>query len=188
MTVPASRRLGILRGRVNALLSFLLASPSAASPSAASSATASQSTNAFTSSTFSTPFTAPSITPTTTPAHDLIPLVEPTRELIRDLARIRRVDILPPDLERQAHEAEDRLNRGEDEPGNEFELEGNETRDMEGLEMAVEGMGGSEAGGGIGGQSRQNGDLERSVGGKREDILLDWLEGRFKELVTKVLV
>jgi len=92
------------------------------------------------------------------------------RELIRDLGRVRRDDILPIDHERIAHEEEDRKAQ-EAESG--FELDPNEDREMEGLERALEGM------------ADGRGAVEVRWEGKREGELVAWLEGRLAGLEEK---
>ncbi|CAK9782735.1 hypothetical protein CC85DRAFT_302400 [Cutaneotrichosporon oleaginosum] len=85
------------------------------------------------------------------------------RALVSDLAAVRRDDVLPPDAERIAHEAE----HGEDEP---FEYDRTDARDMEGLEGALAGLG------------------KRSDAGRlREDALLDALERRVDEAEARIL-
>jgi hypothetical protein len=84
------------------------------------------------------------------------------RDYIRDLNRVKRVDILSVDKEREEHER--------DEHGDgDYQLDGNDKRDMEGLENALDNLG---SGG----------------GGKREEELMEELEGRLdvlqKELGT----
>lgn len=84
------------------------------------------------------------------------------RELMQDLNRVKRNEVLPIDTEREEHERDE---HGDD---NAFELEGNEKRDMEGLENALESLGGT--------------GKESGKGGKREDELLKDLEGRLERL------
>jgi len=83
------------------------------------------------------------------------------RDLMKDLNRVKRNDILPIDTEREEHERDE---HGDD---NAFELEGNEKRDMEGLESALESLGSVN---------------ESAALGKREDDLLKELEGRLERL------
>jgi hypothetical protein len=77
------------------------------------------------------------------------------KDYIRDLNRVKRVDILSIDKEREEHE------RDHGDGG--YELDGNDKRDMEGLENALDNLG-------TGG------------GGKREEELLIELEGRLDAL------
>jgi hypothetical protein len=78
------------------------------------------------------------------------------KDYIRDLNRVKRVDILSIDKEREEHER--------DEHGDgDYQLDVNEKRDMEGLENALDNLG-------TGG------------GGKREEELLEELEGRLDVL------
>lgn len=95
----------------------------------------------------------------------VITILDNLRDLVRDLDRIKRVQVLPIDVEREEHERDE--HGGGDENG--FELEGNEQRDMEGLEDALEGMGAGHAG--------ANRD---ESGGKREEELLKELKGRLE--------
>lgn len=101
-------------------------------------------------------------------------LVDGVRDLLRDLGRARRDDVLPKDLEREAHEEEDRLARGEEG----FELESNDKRDMEHLEKALEGVssGMSRTLNGPGEGQEQNGES-----------LLESLEMRLVELEGRAL-
>lgn len=70
-------------------------------------------------------------------------VADAVRGLLADLGRVRRDDVLPVDTEREAHEEEDRIARGEDlnDAREGFELDPNDKRDMEGLEQALEGFG-----------------------------------------------
>jgi len=74
---------------------------------------------------------------------------------------VKRTEVLPIDIEREEHERDE---HGDD---NAFELEGNEKRDMEGLENALESLGSGN---------------ESAAVGKREDELLKELEGRLERL------
>jgi len=69
---------------------------------------------------------------------------------------VKRVELLPIDKEREEHERDEHGDGA-------YELDGNDKRDMEGLENALESLGGKE-------------------GGKREDELLRELEGRLDRL------
>jgi hypothetical protein len=81
------------------------------------------------------------------------------KNYIRDLNRVKRVDILSIDKEREEHER--------DEHGDgDYQLDVNEKRDMEGLENALDNLGSKGTGG----------------GGKREEELLRELEGRLDVL------
>lgn len=82
------------------------------------------------------------------------PVLENVREFIRDLERVKRDDVLPVDLEREAHEEEDRLARGEDG----FELESTEKRDMEYLENALEGISSAATTSAVNGQGDVSGE------------------------------
>jgi hypothetical protein len=78
------------------------------------------------------------------------------KDYIRDLNRVKRVDILSIDKEREEHER--------DEHGDgDYGLDGNDKRDMEGLENALDNLGSKGA-------------------GKREEELLEELEGRLDVL------
>ena len=110
---------------------------------------------------------------------DQIVLVESVRDLIRDLGRVRRDEILPIDHERIAHEEEDRKAR-EGDDGGAFELEMNEDREMEALERALEGtMAGHPGSAAVSGH-----DVGRWEG-KREGELVRWFEARLGELEDK---
>jgi hypothetical protein len=85
--------------------------------------------------------------------------VEALRALVADLAGVRRDDVLPPDAERLAHEAEHH---------DEFEYDQNDKRDMEGLEDAMGGLGGRKE-------------------GLREEALLASLEQRVDEAEARIL-
>jgi hypothetical protein len=88
------------------------------------------------------------------------------------LNRVKRDVVLPVDREREEH---DREEHGHDDDG--FELEGNEKRDMEGLENALESLGAES------GPPETNGE-----GKKREGELLDELAGRLEVLGKGLLV
>jgi hypothetical protein len=78
------------------------------------------------------------------------------KDYIKDLNRVKRVDILSIDKEREEHER--------DEHGDgDYGLDGNDKRDMEGLENALDNLGSKAA-------------------GKREEELLEELEGRLDVL------
>ncbi|BEJ12920.1 hypothetical protein CspHIS471_0300940 [Cutaneotrichosporon sp. HIS471] len=89
--------------------------------------------------------------------------VESLRALVADLAAVRRDDVLAPDHEAVAHEAE---HHDADEYA--FEYDRNERRDMEGLEEGMEGMGGQKE-------------------GLTEEALLMSLEARVDEAEARVL-
>lgn len=93
------------------------------------------------------------------------------RELVVDLGRVRRDDILPPDVEREEHEREEHA----DPDGEGFELDLNDKREMEGLERALEGVSTTPAVG-----------SEIQGKGKREGELLDDLERRLAEAETEL--
>lgn len=135
-SVPASRRLGALRGRANALLSIVSAPP-AARGTRAGSGSGSTSAGAAAGG-------AGGVDPS---------LVEQVRALVSDLSRVRRDDVLPIDTERIDHERDE---HGDD---NAFELESNPQRDMEGLEDALGRMGGGAAANG----STANGALREEA-------------------------
>jgi hypothetical protein len=78
------------------------------------------------------------------------------KDYIRDLNRVKRVDILSIDREREEHERDEHGEGG-------YELDGNDKRDMEGLENALDNLGSKGA-------------------GKREEELLEELEGRLDVL------
>jgi len=69
---------------------------------------------------------------------------------------VKRVDILSIDREREEHERDEHGDGG-------YELDGNDKRDMEGLENALDNLGSKEK-------------------GKREEELLEELEGRLNVL------
>lgn len=135
-SVPPSRRLGQLRGQANALLAYLTRSTPGTSSARAS-------------------------TSMSGPVY-LAELVEAARELVQDLARVKRVQVLSRDIERERHEQEE--HGGEDV----FELEPTEEREMEGLEDAL---------GSLGQKAKANGSDE-----VREGQLLDVFEYRLKAL------
>ena len=138
-----SRRIGRLRGRANALLAHL---GSAKVPLRTLSPTASTSGNAERNS-----------------------IADDLRSLIRDLSRVRRTDVLPPDLEMEAHEREAHGAAHGDGEG--YELDMTDSREMEALENALDGMGGQANG-------RENGLL-------REEALLDALEQRLRAITDR---
>ena len=106
--------------------------------------------------------------PSSTPA-----LVDAIRGLLTDLGKVRRDDVLPADTEREQHEEEDRIARGEDatDAREGFELDPNDKRDMEGLEQALEGFG-------TGGQRA----MEVRWEGKKGDELVAWFRARLGQL------
>ncbi|KAL1406229.1 hypothetical protein Q8F55_007920 [Vanrija albida] len=112
-SVPAARRLGALRGRVNALLA-------AASESGARTASGRGVRRS------ASPGPA-------APEQAADEVVAALRALAATLASVRRDDVLPPDAERIAHERDE---HGED------VLDVSDARDMEGLEAAMGGLGG----------------------------------------------
>ncbi|RXK34698.1 hypothetical protein M231_08050 [Tremella mesenterica] len=82
-------------------------------------------------------------------------IVDILRDLIRELGRVKRVDILPPDLEREAHERE------HDELG--LVLKPTDERGMEDIQDTLQNLGGA-------------------IGGKKEEELLIELEKRLEEI------
>lgn len=104
-------------------------------------------------------------------------LVDAVRGLLSDLGKVRRDDVLPIDTEREQHEEEDRIARGEDtdDAREGFELDTNEKRDMEGLEQALEGFGTS-------------GEKTSEVrwGGQKGDELVAWFKARLDRLEEEV--
>lgn len=88
-------------------------------------------------------------------------LLARARALAATLASVRRDDVLPPDLERIAHE--------KDEHGDLEGLDITPQREMEGLEGALAGLGGAA-------------DAPARFDGLREDALLDSLEAQVVEL------
>jgi hypothetical protein len=106
---------------------------------------------------------------------DFEAVIHEIRELMHELGRVRRVDILPKDLEREAHE---------EEHGEGDELDDTPAREMEGLEEAMGGMGGAGAGvtAVVGGSS-----VEGVANGEREDELLRSLGGKLRGLEARVL-
>ena len=87
------------------------------------------------------------------------------RDLVADLSRVRRTDVLARDLEREAHERE----HGEEDMAVLRQTDG---RDMDDVEGALAALGGSRAADGAG-------------GGKREDELLSALEARLEDIVRQ---
>lgn len=87
---------------------------------------------------------------------------------MQDLARIKRVKILPKDLERERHEQEE---HGGDDT---FELDHTEKREMEGLEDAL---------GSVGANGQKTQTRQDEV---REGELLDQLQNRLDELKVKM--
>ena len=119
-------------------------------------------------------------------------LVGRVRQLVKDLGRVRRDDILPLDEERRMHDAAEHGHEtpeqgdgsGRDER---FELERNGQRDIEGLEVAMEGM--SSGRGSPNGTTSQGGG--RAIDGPskqrlREEELLKSLEARMNELEAAI--
>ncbi|ORY30406.1 hypothetical protein BCR39DRAFT_587954 [Naematelia encephala] len=92
-----------------------------------------------------------------TSLNSMDPRIEQVREIVRDAARARRDDILPVDMEREAHERDEH-------PDEQFELDQTAQRDMEGLEGELEALGG------------------KDQLGKREQELLDELESRLRQI------
>jgi hypothetical protein len=87
---------------------------------------------------------------------------------VGELARVRRDNVLAPDLERLAHERDE---HGEEHA---FELDVTESREMEGLEDTLGRMG-----------SAHTQTTQRN-GGLREEALLDALESRLAALESQV--
>ncbi|BEI86546.1 hypothetical protein CcaverHIS002_0608330 [Cutaneotrichosporon cavernicola] len=96
-------------------------------------------------------------------SHESSQEVQSLRALVADLAAVRRDDVLAPDHEAVAHEAEHH-----DADDYAFEYDRNERRDMEGLERGMEGIGGRKE-------------------GLREEALLASLETRVDEAEARVL-
>lgn len=140
-SVRPSRRIGKLRGRANALLSHVTSSKMPIG-----------STN----------------TSTNAPA-DVSAITNDLRAYIRDLSRVKRTDVLPRDLEMEAHEREAHGAMAGDEAG--YELDTTDNREMEALENALDGLGG------------QGGKPDGRV---REDMLLDEMEERLRGLLLRV--
>jgi len=86
------------------------------------------------------------------------PNLDGLRDLVRELNRVKRMDVLSIDKEREEHD------RDEHGDGEGYELDGNAKRDMEGLENALEGLG------------------AEVKDGKREEELLRDLEMRLENL------
>jgi uncharacterized protein YPO0396 len=89
------------------------------------------------------------------------PNLDELRDFVRDLNKVKRIDILSIDKEREEHERDEHADGG-------YELDGNEKRDMEGLENALDSLGGEEK------------------GGKREEELLRELEMRLDGVEKKL--
>ncbi|WOO83744.1 putative protein yae1 [Vanrija pseudolonga] len=152
-SVPRARRLGQLRGRVNALLA--IASASSAPARTASGRGVRRSASAEPEE------------PAPAAAAPSAELIARARGLATTLASVRRDDVLPPDLERIAHEKEE---HGDD-PYDGVDV--TPQREMEGLEGALAGLGGAAA-------------VPR-FDGRREDALLDALEAQVVELERALL-
>ena len=86
---------------------------------------------------------------------------------------MKRDQVLPVDLEREAHEEEDRRAHREDG----FELDVNEKREMEALEQALEGVGGGQIG------KKEVGRWE----GKTGEELVEWFQVRLTDLEERAL-
>ena len=99
---------------------------------------------------------------TTFPSEEL----EDVRVVIRDLARVRRDDVVPRDHERETHESEE--HGGEQDS---LELERNGGRELEALEARFEGLGGV------------NGVGDREVG---KGEVMDTLERRLRALEERI--
>jgi hypothetical protein len=106
-------------------------------------------------------------------------LVSDLRDLIRDLGRVRRADVLPPDREMEAHEREAHGAGAGDADGG-YELDYTEAREMEGLEDALAGLGPGVGAGAAGGAGRNGGAL-------REDALLDELDRRLDGIIGRAI-
>lgn len=94
-------------------------------------------------------------------------LVDAARGLVQELARVKRVQVLPKDLERERHEQEE---HGGDDT---FELEPTDNREMEGLEDALGSLGG-------------NGHASSETKELREEDLLDYLEAKLEEIKRRI--
>jgi hypothetical protein len=92
------------------------------------------------------------------------------RAYIRDLSRVKRNDILPPDLEMEAHERE--AHGAAEGDGEGYVLDANDTREMEALENALDGLGG--------------GSDVQSKGQLREEALLQQLEAGLDALALRI--
>lgn len=138
-SVGPSRRIGKLRGRAGALLAHLT-SVKMPLKSSFSSQTA-----------------------------DREAITEDLRAYIKDLSRVKRTDMLPPDLEMEAHERE--AHGAVDGDGEAYELDVNDNREMEALENALDGL--------VGDGRQQNATL-------REEELLIQLETRLHDLAARV--
>lgn len=142
-SVGPSRRIGRLRGRANALLANLT---SVKMPRKASSSAGS------------------------TPHGEREAIINEVRAYIRDLSRVKRNDILPPDLEMEAHERE--AHGAAEGDGEGYVLDANDTREMEALENALDGLGG--------------GSDVQSKGQLREEALLQQLEAGLDALALRI--
>jgi hypothetical protein len=89
-------------------------------------------------------------------------VLESVRELLRDLGKVRRDDIIPVDTEREKHEREEHDGEG-------ILDGGSNTREMEGLEVALEGL--------VGGVKEER---------MREEVLLNDFERRVKDVEKAV--
>jgi hypothetical protein len=94
---------------------------------------------------------------------------------MRDLGRVRRIDALPKDIEREQHE-EEHGEGGEPDGGGGYILDETPERMMEGLQEAMGRMGGD--------HQVANG----REGSLREDRLLEELEGRLKDLEARLRI
>ena len=106
-------------------------------------------------------------------------LEEEVRELVRDLGRVKRDQVIPGDLEREMHEKEHE----------EFGLEETEERGMEGLVEGIEGIGLDVKGNGLGGTKTGKGIDDGGVDKSKSDDgeeLLEILEGRLRNIEEKI--
>ncbi|GMK57822.1 hypothetical protein CspeluHIS016_0406560 [Cutaneotrichosporon spelunceum] len=149
-TVPPARAVGQLRGRAAALLAIALESNHTKSTSRSIQSKSSQADQA-----------KAQLDAQANPPNAQLDTV---RTLVADLAAVRRDDILAPDAEAIAHEAE---HHDDDDA---FEYDRNEKRDMEALEAGMAVMAGKEGKNGL-----------------REQALLDELERRVAEAEAAVL-
>lgn len=99
-------------------------------------------------------------------------MVEKIRDLVKDLARVKRDQILPFDHERHEHEKDEHHGKsGQDYML--FELGRTDQREMESLEDMLEGINGKAE------------PWKSASGALREDALLDNLQNRLEELENR---
>lgn len=171
-----SRQLGNLRGRASALLALLLLPPPSSTSSSSSPSstptTFSRSTTTRSSSTSSSSHLTSHLDP---PTRSL--LIEDVRSLVRDLGRIKMLDVVGRDLEADEHTK----THGEGGEGGAEWQEGG-LKEMDELEGLMEGMSGA-----VGRAKEKDGLGERGEGGKLDLGVEGVVEGRLRELVRRAV-